>query len=90
MALKEKDVYVLHHTATISVARYTIKYKNEQDLENQIAHIEDGTTPLSDDIFEYTPQNVAAKLDCDMSRVYEDDVEDEKKLEENIIAWIDN
>ena len=87
MRMKEKTVYQLCHMWIIYVRRYDIKYNNKKELEDKIYDIESmWDDEYLEDTFEYMPMEVHRinNLEFDMSTVYEDDIEDEKKLIDNI------
>ena len=89
--MKSKTVYQLIKMEVIYVKRFDIDYKDKNDLEEKIYNIEDNwDVTYQTDIFKYMPFEVHKlnSLSFDISDVYDDDIEDEDKLLDNIKKFI--
>lgn len=86
----KKTVYSFVRMERIVVQRYDIEWKDEDEIQETLWDIEEWRYKYEPDHnFHYEPEEIMHKLWFDMSEVFEDDIEDEDKLTENLNEFLE-
>lgn len=85
----KKTVYHFVKMERLVVQKYNLEVAGDEDLQELMLDIDDGTyIGEPDDSFEYEPDEIMKKLDIEISGCYADDIENEKTLTKNALAFL--
>ena len=86
----KKTVYNIVRLEVIYIQKYNLEAKNKDEMEDKMIWISEWFGYQEpNDTFEFKDQIINWKLNFEISRMYDDDIEDWQKMFENVLEFIE-